>query len=168
MVSPRLSGRLLSGPTSEWIAKPSSLGVSVNGIRSRSVAQPKQTTTPSTREARNQHRHNWSPGRTHPYTDFANLCAKVGRSRTRRRLFFCGSAAPSHSQSTIFRPARVARRIRAIRAETMRDTDLKLGSTQDLRRLLALDRYVLPCYFEWISSDWPVCPISEHYSVLLA
>jgi hypothetical protein len=32
-------------------------------------------------------------------------------------------------------------RIRAIRAETMRDTDLKLGSTQDLRRLLALDRY---------------------------
>ena len=32
-------------------------------------------------------------------------------------------------------------RIRAIRAETMRDIDLNLGSTQDLRRLLALDRY---------------------------
>ena len=32
-------------------------------------------------------------------------------------------------------------RIRAIRAEMMRDTDLKLGSTQDLRRLVALDRY---------------------------
>jgi hypothetical protein len=32
-------------------------------------------------------------------------------------------------------------RIRAIRAETMRDTDLKLGSTQDFRRLVALDRY---------------------------
>jgi hypothetical protein len=32
-------------------------------------------------------------------------------------------------------------RIREIRAEMMRDTDLKLGSTQDLRRLVALDRY---------------------------
>ena len=32
-------------------------------------------------------------------------------------------------------------RIRAIRAEMMKDADLKLGDTQDLRRLAALDRY---------------------------
>src|SRR5229473_5051764 len=29
------------------------------------------------------------------YIDLANLCPKVGSSRTRWRLFFCGSAAPS-------------------------------------------------------------------------
>jgi hypothetical protein len=32
-------------------------------------------------------------------------------------------------------------RIRAIRAEMMKDIDLRLAKTQDLRRLVALDRY---------------------------
>ena len=32
-------------------------------------------------------------------------------------------------------------RIRAIRAEMMKDADLKLGNAQDIRRLAALDRY---------------------------
>src|SRR6202022_3485350 len=37
-----------------------------------------------------------------PYIDPASLLSKVGRSRTLWRLFLCGSATPSRSQSTIF------------------------------------------------------------------
>jgi hypothetical protein len=83
------------------------------------------------------HRHNWSHGRTHPYTDFANLSAKVGRSRTRRRLFFCGSAAPSHSQSTIFGEVQSGEPILADASQTRRHRGMVISRLHGRHNALA-------------------------------
>ena len=57
--------------------------------------------------------------------------ALIGEAASEEQL---KSAAVAQAQLELLR-------IRAIRAEMMKDADLKLGDTQDLRRLAALDRY---------------------------